>query len=41
MDNLPESKEATEEFQVRLEKEHTKLIGQKVLLLCTTPEESK
>jgi uncharacterized circularly permuted ATP-grasp superfamily protein len=39
--NLLESEEATEEFQVRLEKDYTKLIGQKVQLLNTSPEESK
>ena len=41
MDNLLESKEATEEFQVRLEREFIRLPGRKVQLLNASPEESK
>jgi len=41
MDNLPKSKGATEEFQVRLEKEFINLPERKVQLLNTSPEESK
>ena len=39
--NLLESEEATEEFQVRLEKEFISLPEHKVQLLNASPEESK